>query len=73
MVKTDIIECTKCENLILITHTQKSRTCPYCGSRIETIKAQKLASAEDAFTASRLLRELKEQKKTNRGRQSALR
>jgi predicted RNA-binding Zn-ribbon protein involved in translation (DUF1610 family) len=66
MVQTDIIECTNCRNLILIAATQKSRTCPYCGVRIEARRANKVASAEDAFTASKVLRGLKEQKKLHR-------
>jgi uncharacterized paraquat-inducible protein A len=41
---------------------QKTRTCPYCGSRIDVRRANKLAAAEDAFTASSMLRELKKKK-----------
>ena len=71
MVQTNVIECTNCGNLILIAATQKSRTCPYCGVRVETRRANKVASAEDAFTASRVVRSLKEQKKLHRDGQSA--
>jgi len=63
MVQTKIIECIKCGNLMLIADTQKSRACPYCGTRIEARRALVLAAAEDAFTASKVLRELKEHKK----------
>jgi len=63
MAPTKIIECTKCGNLMLIADTQKSRACPYCGTRIEARRALVLAAAEDAFTASKVLRELKEHKK----------
>jgi len=66
MVQTKIIECIKCGNLMLIADTQKSRACPYCGSRVEARRALVLAAAEDAFTASKVLRELKEQKKFRR-------
>jgi len=66
MVQTKIIECIKCGNLMLIADTQKSRACPYCGTRVEARRALVLAAAEDAFTASKVLRELKEQKKFRR-------
>jgi DNA-directed RNA polymerase subunit M/transcription elongation factor TFIIS len=70
MAQTKIIECTKCGNLMLITDTQRSRACPYCGIRVEARRAHTLAAAEDAFTASKVLRELKEQKKFGRKNQS---
>lgn len=38
---------------------QKTRTCPYCGAKIDLRRAHRLASAEDAFTASSILRDLK--------------
>jgi len=66
MAQTKIIECIKCGNLMLIADTQKSRACPYCGTRVEARRALVLAAAEDAFTASKVLRELKEQKKFRR-------
>jgi predicted RNA-binding Zn-ribbon protein involved in translation (DUF1610 family) len=66
MGQTTIIECTRCGGLLLIAENQKSRTCPYCGTRVDARRARKLASAEDAFTASEVLRELKKQKGFNR-------
>jgi len=38
---------------------QKSRTCPYCGFKIVISKAKKVASAENAYEASTILRKLK--------------
>jgi DNA-directed RNA polymerase subunit M/transcription elongation factor TFIIS len=70
MAPTKIIECAKCGNLMLIADTQKSRACPYCGVRVEARRALVLAAAEDAFTASKVLRELKEQKKFRQDSQS---
>ncbi|MCW4046769.1 MAG: DUF1922 domain-containing protein [Candidatus Bathyarchaeota archaeon] len=62
MGQTHIIECSRCGGLLLAAEGKKSRTCPYCGARIDAKTARKLASAEDAFTASEVLRELKKQK-----------
>ncbi|MBT0160468.1 DUF1922 domain-containing protein [Candidatus Bathyarchaeota archaeon A05DMB-2] len=66
MGQTNIIECSRCSGLLLAAGDKKTRTCPYCGARIDTKSARKLASAEDAFTASEVLRELKKQKGFNR-------
>jgi DNA-directed RNA polymerase subunit RPC12/RpoP len=41
---------------------QNTRTCPYCGSRINLRKAKKIASATSAFEASEILRDLKSRK-----------
>jgi DNA-directed RNA polymerase subunit RPC12/RpoP len=41
---------------------QKTRTCPYCGTRIYVRKAKKVASAKNAFEASEMLRTIKNQK-----------
>jgi hypothetical protein len=43
----------------------KTRTCPYCGVRIDVLKAKKLASAPTAFEASEKLRELKSKNQSN--------
>jgi hypothetical protein len=45
---------------------QKTRTCPYCGSRVDVRKAKRIASAENAFEASEMLRDLKKKKGFNR-------
>ena len=41
---------------------QKTRTCPYCGARVEVKRAKKVASAKSAFEASEMLRKMKSQK-----------
>jgi len=38
---------------------QKTRTCPYCGSKVALDRAKKVASAENAYEASEILRKLK--------------
>jgi len=45
---------------------QRTRTCPYCGSRVDVIRAKKIASAKTAFEASEILRDLKSRKGFNR-------
>jgi hypothetical protein len=70
MVKTNIVECGKCSGLLLTSDEQKSRICPYCGTRVDARRARVLASAEDAFTASEVLRELKKKKGFNRPKQT---
>jgi DNA-directed RNA polymerase subunit RPC12/RpoP len=62
---TLIINCTQCNGLLLANEAQKTRTCPYCGKRIDLYKANKVASAESAFEASQILRELKAKRQTN--------
>ncbi len=62
MGTTLVIECPSCGGLLMAAEDQKTRTCPYCGARIDVRRANKLAAAEDAFTASSILRELKKRK-----------
>jgi DNA-directed RNA polymerase subunit RPC12/RpoP len=50
----------------MAAHDQKTRTCPYCGSRVDLKRARKIASAENAFEASEILRDLKSRKGFNR-------
>jgi predicted RNA-binding Zn-ribbon protein involved in translation (DUF1610 family) len=64
---TLIINCTHCGGLLLAAEDHKSRTCPYCGMHVEIRRANKVASAEDAFEASKLLRELKSKRQSNVG------
>jgi DNA-directed RNA polymerase subunit RPC12/RpoP len=54
-----IVECPHCGGLLMAAERQKTRTCPYCGAKIDLRRAHRLASAEDAFTASSILRDLK--------------
>jgi DNA-directed RNA polymerase subunit RPC12/RpoP len=56
---TEVVACSRCGGLLLAKADQKTRTCPYCGSKIVLDGAKKVASAEDAFEASKILRKLK--------------
>lgn len=62
MAPTLIIECNRCSGLFMATDSQKTRTCPYCGTRVDVRKAKKVASAKNAFEASEMLREIKSRK-----------
>ncbi len=62
---TLIITCTRCGGLLLAAEDKKTRTCPYCNSRIDIQKANKIASANSAIEASELLRELKSKRQSN--------
>jgi DNA-directed RNA polymerase subunit RPC12/RpoP len=66
MKPTQIITCTNCGNLLIATDGQKTRTCPYCGKKITVNKAKHVASARNAFEASKLLQKLKQEKGFNR-------
>ena len=59
MTTTIIIVCGRCGGLLLAKADQKTRTCPYCGSKVDTDRARKVASAENANEASIILRRLK--------------
>lgn len=65
MTDTVVVECAQCKGLLLATKEQKTRNCPYCGAKINLGKAKRLASAENAFQASQILRKLKEQRQRN--------
>ncbi|HLN44614.1 MAG TPA: DUF1922 domain-containing protein [Candidatus Sulfotelmatobacter sp.] len=62
---TLIITCPRCGGLLLAADDQKTRTCPYCNSRIDIQKANKVACATSAIEASELLRELKSKRQSN--------
>jgi len=47
---------------MLTAKLQKTKICPYCGAHVDLSKAKKVASAENAFEASNLLRKLKSEK-----------
>jgi hypothetical protein len=51
--------------LFLAADGLKTRTCPYCGVRVDLQRAKKLASASTAFEASEKLRELKSKNQSN--------
>ena len=54
-----IVVCGRCGGFLLARAEQKTRTCPYCGSKVVLEKAKKIASAENAYEASKILRKLK--------------
>ncbi len=59
MTETLVIMCNECGGLMLAKTEQKTRACPYCGSKVHVEKARILGTAENAFEASELLRRLK--------------
>ena len=59
MKATLIIKCSQCGGLMIAVQGQKSKMCPYCGVRVELLRAQKVASASNAFEASTMLKKLK--------------
>jgi len=65
MGATLIVKCTKCGGLTLCAKEQKTKICPYCGTNINLLKAQKIAAANTALEASEMLRKLKNQQKIN--------
>ena len=44
---------------MLTAKGQKTKSCPYCGSHVDLLRAQKVASAANAIEASEMLRKLK--------------
>lgn len=63
-----IIICGKCGGHMLAKNSQKSRNCPYCGSRVALEKAKRVAHAENANKASVILRRLKEESAIKHGK-----
>jgi len=59
MKPTFIVKCSKCAGLMLTMKGQKTKICPYCGTHVDLLKAQKVGSAANAFEASEILRKLK--------------
>jgi len=66
MTLTLVVVCVRCGGLLLAKADQKTRTCPYCGSKVAVDKARKVASAQNANEASMILRRLKSDAATNR-------
>jgi len=54
-----IIVCSRCGGFLLAKAEHKTRTCPYCGSKVNIEKVKKVASAESSHQASEILRKLK--------------
>ena len=65
MTPTVVVECSKCQGMLLAAKEQKTRGCPYCGGKIDLKKAKRLAYAETAFQASQILRKLKAERQSN--------
>ncbi len=59
MATTLIIKCPQCGGLMMAAKGQKTKLCPYCGARVDVLRAQRVASASNAFKASVMLRKLK--------------
>ena len=53
---------------MLTAKGQKTKICPYCGTHVDLLKAQKIASANNAFEASDMLRKLKSEQGFNRNK-----
>jgi RNA polymerase subunit RPABC4/transcription elongation factor Spt4 len=54
-----VVECSNCRRLLLAASDKKTRTCPYCGKRVNLEDARIVAKSESAEEARRLLQELK--------------
>jgi len=65
MKATLIIKCPQCGRLMIAAQDQKSKACPYCGAHVQLLRAQKIASASNAFEASEILRKLKSEQGFN--------
>jgi phage FluMu protein Com len=65
MGATIIVKCTQCGGLMLSAKGQKTKICPYCGTQVNLLKAQKVATASTAMEASEILRKLKSEQKIN--------
>jgi predicted RNA-binding Zn-ribbon protein involved in translation (DUF1610 family) len=59
---TVIVKCTKCGGFMLAAKEQKTKICPYCGTNVNLLRAQKVASANTAMEASEILKNLKKEK-----------
>ncbi|MCK5631656.1 DUF1922 domain-containing protein [Candidatus Bathyarchaeota archaeon] len=54
-----VVSCPNCGRLFVAAAGQRSRTCPYCTSRVRLAKAKHLGKAETAREASELAQYLK--------------
>jgi DNA-directed RNA polymerase subunit RPC12/RpoP len=66
MTQTLVVVCSRCGGLLLAKAEQKTRTCPYCGAKVELEKAKTVASAPNAYEASDILRKLKNEAMSKR-------
>ena len=65
MAQTFVVACSRCGGLLLAKADQKTRECPHCGFTIALQKAKKLASANTAYEASVILKNMKNEAATN--------
>jgi hypothetical protein len=65
MPVTYIVECNECRGLLLAVIDQKTRTCPFCGARVNLLKTKRLAAAESSIIASEILRKIKTERQLN--------
>jgi hypothetical protein len=65
MTQTAIIECPNCGGLLLAPLDKKTKACIYCNTRIDLHRAKRIAWADNARTASEMLRKIKEERKDN--------
>jgi acetyl-CoA carboxylase beta subunit len=66
MKPTLIVKCTQCAGLMLTSKGQRTKVCPYCGAHVDLWRAQQVASANNPFEASEMLRKLKSEQGFNR-------
>lgn len=64
MAKYVIITCNTCGGYSIAKSGQKTKTCPYCGSKIILQNARKIASTDSAEKATEMLKKLKEKAAT---------
>ena len=62
---TYVVECDQCSGLLLAAIDQKSRTCPFCGTKINLQRAKRLATADNSIIASEILRKIKNERQLN--------
>ncbi len=65
MPETFIIECSHCSGLTLAAADQKTKTCPYCGAKLDLPRTRHITKASNAFEASEILRKIKAERQSN--------
>ncbi|UCB61326.1 MAG: DUF1922 domain-containing protein [Candidatus Bathyarchaeota archaeon] len=58
-----VVVCSDCGRLLVARRDAKSRTCPYCGVRVNLAKAQQVKTAKTAREASKLVQALKKKRR----------
>ena len=56
-----IVQCYRCGKLSMAKEGQKTKMCPYCGSKLAIGRTRVLACAKDPKTVLLMLRKLKRQ------------